>query len=116
MQRTFTEINVCDDEICKDVEYYMEYLLDQLKLEEKYKESRLDMSQIDLVIEPKAFKDNSVVCNYYFANHRDRCLFWLDEFDTEKFEESEECKVLTDCKGIESLSHIRRCSIVLGGS
>ena len=109
MQRTFTEINICDDEMRKDIEYYMEYLLDELKSEENYKKSRLDMSHIDLVIEPRALEDD-VVCHYYFANHRDRCLFWLDDFDTE------DCKVLHDCKGIESLSHIRRCSIVLGGS
>jgi hypothetical protein len=97
MQRTFTELNVCDEAIRGDIEYYMLYLLDELQSEMKFKESQLDMKDIDLVIEPKTLEDDSVICNYYFANHRDRCLFWLDEFDAKK--------VLSDCKGIKTLSH-----------
>jgi hypothetical protein len=88
---------VCDEEICRDVEYYMLYLLDELQSEVKLKESQLDMKDVDLVIEPKTLDDDSVICNYYFANHRDRCLFWLDEFDAKD--------VLSDCKGIKTLSH-----------
>ncbi|KAG1798697.1 uncharacterized protein BJ212DRAFT_1403404 [Suillus subaureus] len=33
------------------------------------------MRQVDLVVEPKNLDGDSVVCCYYFANHRDRCLF-----------------------------------------
>jgi hypothetical protein len=75
----------------------MLYLLDELQSEVKLKESQLDMKDVDLVIEPKTLDDDSVICNYYFANHRDRCLFWLDEFDAKD--------VLSDCKGIKTLSH-----------
>jgi len=108
MQRTFTEMNICDKEICDDIEYYMEYLLEELGRVVNDEKLELDMQQVDLVIEPKVFDNDSVVCCYYFANHRDRCLFWLDDYDARK--------ILFDCSGVESLSHIRRLSIVLSSS
>ncbi|KAJ8586335.1 hypothetical protein M405DRAFT_362166 [Rhizopogon salebrosus TDB-379] len=97
--RTFTEMNICDEDICGDIEYYMRYLLDELQQVIEDGNIELDMQQIDLVIEPKVFNGDSVVCCYYFANHRDRCLFWLDDFNV--------FKILTDCVGVESLSHIQ---------
>ncbi|OAX35807.1 hypothetical protein K503DRAFT_343916 [Rhizopogon vinicolor AM-OR11-026] len=97
-KRTFTEINVCNEEMCEDVKYYMKYLLDELESELKRKGSLFDMKQVDLVLELKQAPDGiSAICLYYFANHRDRCLFWLDEFDAKK--------VLSDCKGITNISH-----------
>ncbi|OAX42623.1 hypothetical protein K503DRAFT_710268 [Rhizopogon vinicolor AM-OR11-026] len=98
-KRTFTQMNICDKDICEDIEYYMQYLLDELQAEIGHRILDLDRDQVDLVLEPRNFGDNSVVCCYYFANHRDRCLFWLNEYDTEG--------ILTDCQGVESLSHIR---------
>ncbi|KAG2134839.1 hypothetical protein DEU56DRAFT_738284, partial [Suillus clintonianus] len=97
--RTFTEMNICDEETCEDIEYYMQCLLDELQRAVEYGSLELDMEQVDLVLEPKTFDDDSVVCCYYFANHRDRCLFWLDDFNAED--------ILSDCKGVENLSHIR---------
>ncbi|OAX31124.1 hypothetical protein K503DRAFT_870758 [Rhizopogon vinicolor AM-OR11-026] len=92
-------MDVCDEEICEDIEYYMQYLLDELREVIKLRNLELDMEQIDLVLEPKVFNDGSVVCCYYFANHRDRCLFWLDDYLAHG--------LLTDCVGIQNLSHIR---------
>ncbi|KAG1840128.1 hypothetical protein C8R48DRAFT_781875 [Suillus tomentosus] len=81
----------------------MDYLLRSLRDESEHLE--LDMAQVDLVIEPKVSTDaDKVVCCYYFANHRDRCLFWLDEYSTED--------ILSECKGVENLSHIRAQSMV----
>lgn len=97
--RTFTEMNICDEEICEDIEYYMQYLLDELQQVIEQKNLDLDLQQVDLVVEPKVFDDNSVVCCYYFANHRERCLFWLDDFHAKD--------ILSECKGVETLSHIR---------
>ncbi|KAG0695926.1 hypothetical protein DFH29DRAFT_245741 [Suillus ampliporus] len=95
-KRTFTQMNICDEEICDDIEYYMEYLLDKLH---KYQDLALDVTQVDLVLEPKLFTGDTIVCCYYFANHRDRCLFWLDEYSTKD--------ILSECNGVENLSHIR---------
>ncbi|KAG1869998.1 hypothetical protein F4604DRAFT_876837 [Suillus subluteus] len=95
--RTFTEMNVCEPDICDDIEYFMQYLLDEL--EQAIGEGGLSlMKEVDLVVEPKCFDGESVVCCYYFANHRDRCLFWLDDFNPEH--------IISECKGIRSSSHL----------
>ena len=52
------------------------------------------MKDVDLVIESMA----SGVSGYYFINHPNKCLFWLDEFDVEAR--------LPQCKGIKSLARI----------
>ncbi|KAG1856704.1 hypothetical protein DFJ58DRAFT_702514, partial [Suillus subalutaceus] len=96
--RTFTEMNICEPEIYDDIKYFMQYLLEQLQQTIEESNLALDMKQVDLVIEPKVFDSDSVVCCYYFANHRDRCLFWLDKFHPEK--------IISECKGVRSLSHI----------
>ncbi|OJA21578.1 hypothetical protein AZE42_04109 [Rhizopogon vesiculosus] len=98
-KRTFTDMDICDGDICGDIEYYMQYLLDELRDVIRLRNLELDMQQIDLVLEPKVFDNDSVVCCYYFANHRDRCLFWLDDYHTQD--------LLNGCVGIENLSHIR---------
>lgn len=97
-RRTFTQMNICDEEIYSDIRSFMDYLLRSLRDESE--DLELDMAQVDLVIEPKFSNDaDTVVCCYYFANHRDRCLFWLDEYSTED--------IPSECNGVENLSHIR---------
>jgi hypothetical protein len=96
-------MDVCDEEIYGDIEYYTRYLLEELQRVVDDGNLDLDMQQVDLVLEPRVFDSGSekkVVCCYYFANHRDRCLFWLDDFNAKD--------VLSDCVGVKSLSHIRR--------
>ena len=91
-------MNICDEEICGDIEYYMEYLLDELQRAVEDGNLELDMQQVDLVLEPKVYDGDSVVCCYYFANHDDRCLFWLDDYNVKD--------IISDCKRVENLSHI----------
>jgi hypothetical protein len=106
-QRTFTQMNICDEEVYSHIKDFMDYLLRSLRDESE--DLELDMAQVDLVIEPKVSTDaDTVVCCYYFANHRDRCLFWLDEYSTED--------ILSECNGVENLSHIRAQSMVLSVS
>lgn len=101
-QRTFTEVNIFDPQIHKGIEDYMQYLWSGLRSIIKQENRRLDLTQVDLVLELKRNDvaiDNSGIAWYYFVNHNSRCLFWLHESDVED--------VLRDCKGIRSLSHIR---------
>ncbi|KAG2741666.1 hypothetical protein P692DRAFT_20905832, partial [Suillus brevipes Sb2] len=98
-KRTFTETNICEPDICEDIEYYMECLLDELRRTIEEGNLTLNMEQVDLVVEPKTFGSDLVVCCYYFANHRDRCLFWLDDFNPKN--------IISECKSVQSLSHIR---------
>lgn len=95
--RTFTDMNICQPDICDDIEYFMQHLLDELQRSIKKGDSALDMKQVDLVLEPKCFDGEAVICCYYFANHRDRCLFWLDDFDPKE--------IISECKGVQNLSH-----------
>jgi len=72
----------------------MKYLLDELQNQLKLRKLQLDMKDLDLVIESMP----PGVSGYYFVNHRDKCLFWLNEFDVEAD--------LPRCKGVKSLARI----------
>lgn len=101
-QRTFTEVDIFDTQILRRIEYYMQYLWSGLESTVKREKLDLDMTQVDLVLELKnsdASASSATVCWYYFVNHNGRCLFWLHESNVED--------VLSDCKGVKSLSHIR---------
>jgi hypothetical protein len=98
MQRTFTQMDILNEDICGDIEYYMQYLLDELRQIVREGSLELDLQQVDLVIAPKVkVGADTIVCCYYFANHCDRSLFWLDEHNIED--------ILSDCKGV-NISHI----------
>ena len=90
-QRIFTESDICDSKLYKEIEYGIKVLFDWLKPNE------LDMDQLDLVIERRFNDNDDIVFWYYFVNHQSRCIFWLDDFDAEE--------VLLDCQGVRSLSH-----------
>jgi hypothetical protein len=105
MQRTYTEMNICDEDIFSDIEYFMRYLWDALQRSLRDGNLVLDMGLVDLVVEPKIADDGSVVCCYYVVNHSDRCLFWLNDSNPEE--------IISECKGVKSLSHIRGWFMVL---
>jgi hypothetical protein len=101
-RRTFTEVDIFDPQIHRRIEYYMQYLWSGLESTLKREKLNLDMTQVDLVLELKnndTPASSATVCLYYFVNHNSRCLFWLHESDIKR--------VLSDCKGVRSLSHIR---------
>ncbi|KAG1862139.1 hypothetical protein DFJ58DRAFT_871286, partial [Suillus subalutaceus] len=100
--RTFTEVDIFNPRIYKSIEYHMRYLRSGLESAVKQEKLNLPIAQVDLVLELKnidASDDSAIVCWYYFVNHNSRCLFWLHESDVGH--------VLSDCKGVKSLSHIR---------
>jgi hypothetical protein len=98
-------VDICNEDIFDDIEYYMQYLWGELQQTLVNRNLVLDMGLVDLVIEPRATTNDSVVCCYYFVNHRDRCLFWLDDFNPQE--------IISECKGVKSLSHIRGWFMVL---
>lgn len=101
-QRTVTEMDIFDPQIYRRIDYHMRYLRSGLESVVKQEKLDLDVTQVDLVLELKsdgASDSSATVCCYYFVNHNSRCLFWLHESDIKD--------VLSDCKGVESLSHIR---------
>ena len=97
-QKTFTEVNMCDEEIRNDIEYFRTFLFSELGTEIKNRNlpESLKIDEIELVLEPK--RHGAVaVCYYYFVNPRARSLFWLDEW--------EGYKIFKDCRGILSSPH-----------
>lgn len=73
-------MNICDDDIHKDAEYFRTYLFGQLEVEiQKRAIFELKVDEVQLVLEPK-LERREVVCSYYFVNPRTRTLFWLDEW------------------------------------
>lgn len=98
-QRTVTEMDIFDPQIYGHIDDRMRYLWSGLESAVKQEKLNLDITQVDLVLELKSDDESGTVCWYYFVNHNSRCLFWLHESDVED--------VLSDCKGVESLAHIR---------
>ncbi|KAH7913125.1 hypothetical protein BJ138DRAFT_679527 [Hygrophoropsis aurantiaca] len=96
--RTFTEVDICDPGIFQDIEDFSKTLHQSLRLFIEDKDLKLKLDEVELVLEPTV-DDSGVLCDYYFVNHRSRCLFWLEDYDAGV--------ILADCKGVTSLSHKR---------
>ncbi|KAK7016904.1 hypothetical protein R3P38DRAFT_2988241 [Favolaschia claudopus] len=56
---------------------------------------------VDLVLDEFLYDDGSKGCYYYFVNHQDRCVFWMDNGHSDLF------PVTCEVKGMSSASHIR---------
>ncbi|KAJ7359252.1 hypothetical protein DFH08DRAFT_1074779 [Mycena albidolilacea] len=56
---------------------------------------------VELVMDECVCDDGSKGCRYYFVNHRYRCVFWMDNGDSNLF------PVTQEVKGMTSASHIR---------
>ncbi|KAG2142103.1 hypothetical protein BD769DRAFT_51438 [Suillus cothurnatus] len=52
---------------------------------------------VDLVLE--LVHGETVTARYYFVNHENRCLFWLEDFDA--------TVILWECSGVTELSHMQ---------
>ncbi|KAF7361073.1 hypothetical protein MSAN_01138200 [Mycena sanguinolenta] len=56
---------------------------------------------VDLVLHESIFADESKGCLYYFVNHLNRCVFWIDNVGSELF------LVTPEVRGMTSPSHCR---------
>ncbi|KAF8549038.1 hypothetical protein OG21DRAFT_1421972 [Imleria badia] len=96
--KTFTEVDICDEDIRSDIEYFRDFLFSELETEintRKISES-LKVNEVQLVLEPQVDK-LGVMCCYYFVNPPTRSLFWLDNWDG--------YKMFRDCRGTLSTPH-----------
>ncbi|KAG8216853.1 hypothetical protein J3R82DRAFT_7116 [Butyriboletus roseoflavus] len=96
--KTFTELDVCDEEIHRDIEYFRRFLFSELEteIENRNVSEYLKVDELQLVLEPKV-DEEGVMCCYYFVNPRARSLFWLDEWDGRG--------IIGGCRGSLSLRH-----------
>ncbi|KAH7886926.1 hypothetical protein F5I97DRAFT_1871264 [Phlebopus sp. FC_14] len=95
-KRTITDVDVYDDEIRADIEYFQDFLLKELRLLVEADQLSLNLDEVELVLEPMT-DEEGLLCCYYFVNPSARCLFWTDEW--------EPLDILGDCKGVNSLPH-----------
>ncbi|KAJ7485389.1 hypothetical protein FB451DRAFT_1127570 [Mycena latifolia] len=58
-------------------------------------------TDVDLVLDEYLYSDQTKGCQYYFVNHKDRCVFWMDNANSDMF------SVTHELNGITSASHIR---------
>ena len=91
-------MDVCDEDILDDIEYFRTFLFSELESEIKKRNlsEHLKVDEVQLVLEPK-LDDHGLMCCYYFVNPRTRSLFWLDEW--------EGYTIFKDCRGFLSLPH-----------
>ncbi len=52
----------------------------------------------DLVLDIMPTEDEKMLWSYYYACHKTRCLFWLDEYDASY--------MISEIRGVESPAHI----------
>ncbi|KAF8842910.1 hypothetical protein BDN67DRAFT_965056 [Paxillus ammoniavirescens] len=89
--KTYTEWDIYEPVTKQNIECYACFLWRALA------ECHPGSGQYELVLELVSKGVFEVVCEYYFVNHAERCLFWLDDYEKPDF--------LIDCKGVISLSH-----------
>jgi len=56
-------------------------------------------SDYDLVLDIMPLKDNRIQWSYYYACHKTRCLFWLEEYDGNY--------MISELPGVDCLAHVR---------
>ncbi|KAL4071432.1 hypothetical protein V8B97DRAFT_1917629 [Scleroderma yunnanense] len=96
-KRTFTEVDVREQKSYSNVEYFSEFLWEELRFElrERDLESSLNLDEVQLVL--KLHPDDDGVCYYYFVNPAGRSLFWLEEWDAPG--------IFDSCRSVDTLPH-----------
>ncbi|KAF8842886.1 hypothetical protein BDN67DRAFT_925280 [Paxillus ammoniavirescens] len=96
--KTFTEVDMYNELILEDIEYFRRFLFSELRdeIEKRDLSMSLNCDELQLVLEPMLDGDD-LLCGYYFVNPGRRSLFWLDDWDGEE--------IFRDCRGDLSLHH-----------
>ncbi|KAJ7037862.1 hypothetical protein C8F04DRAFT_1090422 [Mycena alexandri] len=95
-KRVFTDANLFDGATLKFMDENVRNVTDFLRVH-----SIQLAPDVDLVLDEYIYDDQSKGCQYYFVNHQDRCVFWLDKAQSEMFDVTQELRGMTDA------SHIR---------
>ncbi|KAJ7485399.1 hypothetical protein FB451DRAFT_1082841 [Mycena latifolia] len=94
--RVFTDANLFDNESFMFINNTMHTIHKFLRAHNV----QLD-PDVDLVLDEYLYADQSKGCQYYFVNHKDRCVFWMDKAESDLF------PVTQEVNGMISASHIR---------
>ncbi|KAF7361077.1 hypothetical protein MSAN_01138700 [Mycena sanguinolenta] len=95
-KRVFTDANLFDAASLALITHSLRIVNDF------FRAHNVDLSPgVDLVLDECTYSDGSKGCQYYFVNHVGRCVFWMDNGESEMF------PVTAELKGMKSASHIR---------
>ncbi|KAJ7185538.1 hypothetical protein C8R46DRAFT_1060923 [Mycena filopes] len=95
-KRVFTDANLFDAATLKFINESVNNIHDFLRVH-----SVQLAADGDLVLDEYVFSDGSRGAQYYFVNHHDRCVFWMDNVDSDIF------AVTRQLRGMTAASHIR---------
>ncbi|KAJ7512644.1 hypothetical protein B0H11DRAFT_1946655 [Mycena galericulata] len=95
-KRVFTDANLYDAGLLEFITNNVCIIFDFLRVH------GVDLDPgVDLVVDEYEYPDMTKGCQYYFVNHKDRSVFWMDRVDSDMFSTSYQLN------GITSASHIR---------
>ncbi|KAF9019693.1 hypothetical protein BDZ89DRAFT_1072834 [Hymenopellis radicata] len=96
-RRIFTDADLCEPDVSTLVTSFIE------QMDEFIRVQNIDIpATADLVFDLiRAESDNRIVCAYYFADHANRSIFWLDTYYAHYF------SIWSEIKGATSVSHLR---------
>ncbi|KAJ6595722.1 hypothetical protein DFH09DRAFT_145749 [Mycena vulgaris] len=95
-KRVFTDTNLLDHTSLRLIDTNMRTIHDFLGVHNVQLPP-----DVDLVLDEYTYNDQTKGCQYYFVNHEDRSLFWMDKVESDMF------SISRKVNGITSASHIR---------
>jgi len=94
-RRLFTDADMHDQTLKEEMEDLYSYLQKIVR-----DDGLVILSKnYDLVLDITSTKDNRIQWSYYYACHETRCLFWIEEYDTDY--------ITCELHGVESLAHLK---------
>ncbi|KAJ7634763.1 hypothetical protein FB45DRAFT_909787 [Roridomyces roridus] len=97
-KRVFTDANIYKSRTLRFIENVMHRILSSL--DDFLRSARVELRDIDLVLDECLCEDGTPGCRYYFVNHKDRCVFWMDEAPEYLF------PIVWEIRGVTSAYHV----------
>ncbi|KAF4570131.1 hypothetical protein EYR36_009937 [Pleurotus pulmonarius] len=93
--KVLTDVDISNEEVLRHTQHFLTLIFDSLRAKNLQLEN-----EVELVVETVKYDgEEDYRCGYYFVDHKNRCLFWLEDFDISH--------ALWDAWANTSLSHIK---------
>jgi hypothetical protein len=98
LKRILTDAYLYDPQVISDATNFINQIFDFIQAHD------IQLSpDVNLILDLTLNEDGITVCGYYFADHTNRSIFWLDQFDANDF------PAWREVRGVVSPSHLRMC-------
>jgi len=97
-KRILTDAYLYDPRVISDATNFINQIFDYVRAHDIQL-----TSDVDLILDLTPNNDGNTVCGYYFANHTNRSVFWLDLFD------ANDLPAWSEVGSTASPSHLRMC-------